>query len=225
MHILLAEDDTRIAEFIKKGLQEAGHHVHVVYDGAMGLKLAMENNFDLLILDGILPLISGMDVCSNIRRFKTEIPIIILTALSTIEDKIKGFNCGADDYLTKPFHFEELLLRIKALGRRGIASPIGSMQYKAEDLVMDCFLKSVTRNNEEIQLTVKEYALLEYLLVNKNRVVSRAQIAEAVWGIGFNRGTNLIDVYVNYLRAKIDKGRKPLIHTVIGMGYILKGLE
>lgn len=222
MIILLVEDDARVSNFIKKGLEEAGHHITVAYDGLMGLKLALENHYDLLILDGILPEINGMELCTKIRQYKTNIPIIMLTALATIEDKLSGFHAGADDYLTKPFHFEELLVRIKAMARRG-QSTQAVIQYTADDLVMDCFTKTVTRGNESITLTAKEYALLEYLLINKNRVMSRIQIAEAVWGIGFNRGTNFIDVYINYLRTKIDKGREtPLIHTSIGMGYILK---
>ncbi|MDR2284186.1 MAG: response regulator transcription factor [Sphingobacterium sp.] len=222
MNILLVEDEIRVAEFIKKGLHEAGHQVQVAYDGATGLKLALEQDFDLLILDGILPHLNGTEICKHVRRLKADVPILMLTALSTIQDKIEGFNCGADDYLTKPFHFDELLARIKALSRRGTYHNT-SIEYHADDLKMDCFSKTVQRNGKAITLTVKEYALLEYLLVNKNRVMSRAQIAEAVWGIGFNRGTNLIDVYVNYLRAKVDKGfNAPLIHTVVGMGYILK---
>jgi len=222
MIILLVEDDARVSNFIKKGLEEAGHHITVAYDGVMGLKLALENHYDLLILDGILPEMNGTELCKKIRQYKTNIPIIMLTALATIDDKLNGFNAGADDYLTKPFHFEELLVRIKAMSRRG-QSTQAVIQYTADDLVMDCFTKTVTRAGKPITLTAKEYALLEYLLINKNRVMSRMQIAEAVWGIGFNRGTNFIDVYINYLRAKIDKGQQTtLIHTAIGMGYILK---
>lgn len=222
MIILLVEDEARVSHFIKKGLEEAGHHITVAYDGMMGLKLALENHYDLLILDGILPLINGQELCKKIRQYKTNIPIIMLTALATIEDKINCFHAGVDDYLTKPFHFEELLVRIKALSRRG-QSTQAVIQYTADDLVMDCFTKSVTRGNQTITLTAKEYSLLEYLLINKNRVMSRIQIAEAIWGIGFNRGTNFIDVYINYLRSKIDKGHpSPLIHTAIGMGYVLK---
>jgi len=222
MIILLVEDDARVSNFIKKGLEEAGHHITVAYDGRMGLKLALENHYDLLIIDGILPELNGMELCKKIRHFKSNIPIIMLTALATIEDKLSGFNAGADDYITKPFHFDELLVRIKALSRRG-QTTLSAIQYSADDLVMDCFTKRVTRAEQPIALTAKEYALLEYLLINKNRVMSRMQIAEAVWGIGFNRGTNFIDVYINYLRTKIDKGHpSPLIHTAIGMGYILK---
>ncbi|MDR0228657.1 MAG: response regulator transcription factor [Flavobacteriaceae bacterium] len=222
MNILLVEDETNVSNFIRKGLEESQHKVTLAYDGAMGLKLALEQEFDLLILDVILPHINGFELCQHIKKYKIETPILMLTALSTINDKVKGFNMGADDYLTKPFHFEELLLRINVLCRRN-KMPALALEYKAKDLVMNSFKKSVTRAEQEITLTQKEYNLLEYFLINKNRVLTRTQIAEAVWGIDFDRGTNLIDVYVNYLRRKIDKDQDtPLIHTVIGMGYILK---
>ncbi|MDR2223858.1 MAG: response regulator transcription factor [Flavobacteriaceae bacterium] len=222
MNILLVEDETNVSNFIRKGLEESQHRVTLAYDGAMGLKLALEQEFDLLILDVILPNMNGFELCQHIKKYKVDTPILMLTALSTINDKVKGFNMGADDYLTKPFHFEELLLRINALCRRN-RMPSLTIEYKAKDLVMNSFKKSVTRAGQEITLTQKEYNLLEYFLVNKNRVLTRTQIAEAVWGIDFDRGTNLIDVYVNYLRRKIDKNQDaPLIHTVIGMGYILK---
>ncbi|MDE5439325.1 response regulator transcription factor [Elizabethkingia meningoseptica] len=222
MNILLIEDEVGVSNFIKKGLEESQYHVILAYEGVMGLQLAKEQDFDLIILDVILPQMNGFEICSEIKRFKPEVPVLMLTALSTIQDKLKGFDQGADDYLTKPFHFEELLARINALSRRN-QTLLPVLNYTADDLVMDCYKKVVKRNGEEITLTVKEYSLLEYLLVNKNRVITRAKIAEAVWGIGFNRGTNLIDVYINYLRTKIDKGySKQLIHTVVGMGYILK---
>ncbi len=222
MNILLVEDETNVSNFIRKGLEESQHNVTLAYDGVMGLKLALEQEFDLLILDVILPNMNGFDLCMQIKKYKSDTPILMLTALSTINDKVKGFNMGADDYLTKPFHFEELLLRIKALNRRN-RMPLLTIEFRAKDLVMNSFKKSVVRGDKEIILTQKEYNLLEYFLVNKNRVLSRTQIAEAVWGIDFDRGTNLIDVYVNYLRRKIDKDNEvALIHTVIGMGYILK---
>ncbi len=222
LNILLVEDEQRVADFIRRGLMESGYQVSLAYDGAMGLKLALEQDYDLIILDIILPHLNGTEVCKEIRRFKADTPIILLTALATIEDKLAGFNTGADDYITKPFHFEELLVRIKALNRRGQMS-MPTLQYTVQDLRMDCYKKQVYRGEQEIILTAKEYALLEYLMVNKNRVMSRFQIAEAVWGIGFNRGTNLIDVYINYLRSKIDKGFEvSLLQTVVGMGYMLK---
>jgi two-component system, OmpR family, copper resistance phosphate regulon response regulator CusR len=222
MNILLIEDEPKVAAFIKKGLTEQLHQVTQAYDGAMGRKLALEEDFDLVILDVILPNINGFDVCKQIRQFKKELPILMLSALGTVSDKINGLEGGADDYLTKPFHFDELLARIKALDRRRSVTMPG-MVYQIADLQMDCFRKTVTRAGNIIMLTVKEFTLLEVLMYNKNRVLSRAYIAESVWGINFNRGTNLIDVYINYLRTKIDKGySKQLIHTVVGMGYMIR---
>jgi len=222
MKILLIEDEPKVAAFIKKGLEEQRHAVTVVYDGNMGCKLALEQEFELIILDIILPYINGLEVCKQIRQFKKEIPILMLTALSTVDDKVQGLENGADDYLTKPFHFEELLARIKALDRRR-AMVLPGTYYKIADLELDCYRKTVTRKGKIILLTAKEFTLLEVLMANKNRVLSRVFIAELVWGISFNRGTNLIDVYINYLRTKVDKGyAKQLIHTVIGMGYIIK---
>jgi len=222
MNILLIEDEPKVAAFIKKGLTEQMHQVTQAYDGAIGRKLALEEDFDLVILDVVLPNINGFDVCKQIRQFKKELPILMLSALGTVGDKINGLEGGADDYLTKPFHFDELLARIKALDRRRSITMPGTV-YQIADLQMDCFRKTVTRAGNIIMLTVKEFTLLEVLMYNKNRVLSRAYIAESVWGINFNRGTNLIDVYINYLRTKIDKGySKQLIHTVVGMGYMIR---
>lgn len=222
MNILLVEDEPKVAEFIKKGLREQQFNVELAYDGLFGEKLALENEYDIIILDVILPTVNGLEVCRRIRKYKTELPILLLTALGTTKDKVSGFDAGADDYLIKPFHFEELLARIKALARRKLLiSP--SVVYKIADLEMDSYKKTVTRSGKEIILTAKEFSLLELLIVNKNRVLSRNHIAEAVWGINYDRGTNLIDVYINYLRGKIDKGfNQQLIHTVISMGYVLK---
>ncbi|WP_259066657.1 response regulator transcription factor [Mucilaginibacter sp. X4EP1] len=222
MKILLIEDEPKVAAFIKKGLEEQFHNVTLVYDGSMGSKLALEQDFELIILDVVLPQINGFEVCRQIRQFKKEVPILMLSALGTVNDKVQGLENGADDYLTKPFHFEELLARIKALDRRRSMVLPGTV-YQVADLQMDCFRKTVTRGGNMITLTVKEFTLLEVLMYNKNRVLSRVYIAESVWGINFNRGTNLIDVYINYLRTKIDKGyTKQLIHTVIGMGYMIR---
>jgi two-component system copper resistance phosphate regulon response regulator CusR len=222
MNILLIEDEPKVAAFIKKGLEEQLHNVTLVYDGSMGCKFALEQDFDLIILDVVLPNMNGFEVCKQIRQFKKEVPILMLSALGTVHDKVQGLENGADDYLTKPFHFEELLARIKALDRRRSMVLPGTI-YQVEDLQMDCYRKTVTRAGKMILLTVKEFTLLEVLMYNKNRVLSRVYIAEAVWGINFNRGTNLIDVYINYLRSKIDKGfDKQLIQTVIGMGYMIK---
>jgi len=222
MKILLIEDEPKVAAFIRKGLEEQRNTVTVAYDGSMGCKLALEQDFELIILDVILPYINGLEVCKQIRKVKKEVPILMLTALSTVDDKVQGLENGADDYLTKPFHFEELLARIKALDRRR-AMVLPGTYYKIGDLELDCYRKTVTRDGKIILLTAKEFTLLEVLMANKNRVLSRVFIAELVWGISFNRGTNLIDVYINYLRTKVDKGySKQLIHTVIGMGYIIK---
>ncbi|WDF55706.1 response regulator [Mucilaginibacter sp. KACC 22063] len=222
MNILLIEDESKVAAFIKKGLEEQLHNVTLAYDGLMGVKLALENDFDLVILDVVLPYTSGFEVCKQIRQFKMELPILMLSALGTVTDKVTGLENGADDYLTKPFHFEELLARINALDRRRNKVLPGTY-FEIEDLRMDCYRKTVTRAGNLIMLTVKEFTLLETLMFNKNRVLSRAYIAEAVWGINFNRGTNLIDVYINYLRTKIDKGYpKQLIHTIVGMGYMIR---
>lgn len=222
MNILLIEDEPNVVTFIKKGLEEQRHVVMVAYDGNMGCKLALEQDFDLILLDIILPYINGFEVCKQIRQFKKEVPILMLTALGTVNDKVQGLEYGADDYLTKPFHFAELLARIKALDRRR-SMVLPGTNYQVDDLEMDCFRKIVTRAGKTIFLTVKEFTLLEVLMVNKNRVLSRSYIAESVWGINFNRGTNLIDVYINYLRTKVDKGfPKQLINTVIGMGYVIR---
>ncbi|HWW38649.1 response regulator transcription factor [Pedobacter sp.] len=222
MNILLIEDEPKVAAFIKKGLEEQLNNVSVAYDGSVGCKMALENDYDLIILDVVLPHINGMEVCKLVRQLKKEVPILMLSALDTVNDKVQGLENGADDYLTKPFHFEELLARIKALNRRKDLVLPGTI-YQVNDLEMDCYKKTVSRKGKIILLSAKEFTLLEVLMANKNRVLSRIYIAEAVWGISFNRGTNLIDVYINYLRSKVDKGyEKQLIHTVIGMGYIIK---
>ncbi len=221
MNILLIEDEPEVAAFIKTGLEEQQHKVTVVYDGLDGTATAIQRDFDLLILDILLPNYSGFKVCRHVRVHKKELPILMLTALGTLSDKVQGFENGADDYLTKPFHFEELTARINALTRRrNIAS--GKI-YKVDDLEVDCNKSTVYRSGKEIPLTTKEFTLLEILIANKNKVLTRSEIAEGVWGINFDRGTNLIDVYINYLRTKIDKDHsKKLIHTVIGRGYVLK---
>lgn len=222
MNILLVEDEPKVADFIRKGLKEQLYNVEVAYDGHFGEKLALENEYDLVILDLILPGINGVELCRRIRRYKADLPILMLTALGSTKDKVAGLEAGADDYLVKPFHFEELLARVKALSRRRLLVFPGIV-HKIADLEVDGYKRIARRGGKEILLTAKEFSLLELLIVNKNRVLSRTYIAETVWGINYDRGTNLIDVYINYLRAKIDKGFSPsLIHTVIGMGYVLK---
>ncbi|HXB11133.1 MAG TPA: response regulator transcription factor [Bacteroidia bacterium] len=221
MNILLIEDEPDVASFIKMGLEEQRHQVSVFHDGKEGAKAAIEKDFDVVILDIILPGYNGLDVCKQVRSHKKDLPILMLTALGTIKDKVQGFENGADDYLTKPFHMEELLVRINAITRRRTVAT--GRTYTAGDLEVDCNKGTVTRGGKEIQLTTKEFTLLEILIANKNKVLSRAEIAGQVWGINFDRGTNLIDVYINYLRAKIDKDYpRKLIQTVIGRGYVLK---
>ena len=222
MNVLLIEDEPKVSGFIKKGLEEQGYTVNQAFNGRSGINTGIEKDFDVIILDVMLPNFNGFEVCKYIRRYKKEVPILMLTAMGTLNDKVEGLESGADDYLTKPFHFEELLARIKALLRRqSAASPVKT--YTVGDLVIDCYKKTVFREGKEILLTAKEFTLLEVLMANKGRVLSRTYIAESVWGINFDRGTNVIDVYINYLRTKIDKGfSKKLIHTVIGMGYVLK---
>jgi len=222
MNILLVEDEPKVADFIKKGLKEQLYNVEVAYDGLFGERLALENEYDLVILDVILPGLSGLDICRHIRKFRIDLPILMLTALGATKDKVSGLEAGADDYLVKPFHFDELLARVKALTRRRMLISPGII-YKIADLEVDSYKKTARRAGKELSLTAKEFSLLELLIVNKNRVLSRTYIAETVWGINYDRGTNLIDVYINYLRSKIDKGfSRALIHTVIGMGYVLK---
>jgi len=222
MKILVIEDEKRVAEFIKKGLEEQGYFVEIAYDGFLGKKMAVEREYDLIILDIILPKIDGIEVCREIRKYSKSIPILMLTALSTTEDKITGLDSGADDYLVKPFQFRELVARIRALLRRQTHVETGQT-YSIADLILNTETRKVTRSNTEIKLTAREFKLLEFFMQNKGKVLSRADIGQAVWEISFDPGTNIIDVYVNYLRSKIDKNYEPkLIHTIIGYGYVLK---
>ncbi|HRE50906.1 MAG TPA: response regulator transcription factor [Flavitalea sp.] len=223
IRILLVEDEKKIADSLKKGLSEHNYHVEVAYDGLMGKKLFDSDRFDLIILDINLPLVNGYDLCKKIRSRNPSVPIVMLTALNAISDKIEGFDAGADDYIVKPFDFKEVLVRIKALLKRTNQNiPVGNI-LKVGDLVMNLDSKEVTRGGNDIFLTAKEFQLLEYLIRNRNRVVSRADIALNVWDIDFDTKTNVIDVYVNFLRKKLDNNfEKKIIHTQVGMGYILK---
>lgn len=223
MHVLLIEDEPKIAGFIQKGLEENGYELTLAYDGKSGLSMAIQNDYDVIILDVMLPFINGLDVCSRLRREGIDTPILMLTALGTIDDKVHGLQQGADDYLVKPFRLKELTARIQALTRRQYHSIKKNNTLQVADLVLDRNRKSAIRDNKEITLTAKEYALLEMFMQNCNRVLSRIDIAEHVWGYGFDSSSSVISVYVNYLRNKIDNGFSPkLIHTVIGMGYIMK---
>ena len=220
MRILVIEDEKKIASFIKRGLKEEGHMIDVAYDGEEGYRMCGENDYDLILLDLMLPKRDGISLCRQLRDDGVTTPVLMLTAKDSVQDKVTGLDSGADDYLTKPFAFEELLARIRALMRK--RSPLAT-KLQAGDLVLDLISHRVTRADREIVLTMREYALLEYLMRNAGTVVTRTMITEHVWDIDFDTSTNVIDVYINYLRNKIDCGQqKKLIHTVRGRGYILK---
>jgi two-component system copper resistance phosphate regulon response regulator CusR len=222
--ILLVEDEKKIAEILQKGLSEQHYDVDIAYDGLIGKKLFDANAYDLAILDINLPLMNGYELARHIRSHNEQILVIMLTAMNATEDKIEGFEAGADDYIVKPFDFQELLVRIRALLKRlHQQPPPGSSILKVGDLVMNLDSKEVTREGKPIPLTAKEFQLLEYLIRNKNKVVSRIDIAMNVWDIDFDTKTNVIDVYVNFLRKKIEKDfSSKLIYTQVGMGYVLK---
>lgn len=219
--IILVEDEINIASFIERGLREFGHEVSVVYDGNAGWELLQNESFDLLILDIIMPGMNGLELCRMYRqRFGYHSPVVMLTALGTTDDIVKGLDAGADDYLVKPFSFQELEARIKALIRRSKEVPV--QQLVCGDLILDCTLRRARRGNMDIDLTVKEYRLLEYFLLHQRAVLSRLTLLRDVWDKNFDTNTNVVDVYVNYLRAKIDKGfEDKLIHTVVGVGYMM----
>lgn len=221
-HIFLIEDEQKVAAFICKGLEEHGYTVKTVADGISAQNTLQHESFDMLIMDVMLPDTNGIELCRNIRLKDSNTPILMLTALNQVHDKVSGLKAGADDYLVKPFHFSELLARIEALMRRNKANE-GSHSLVFEDLKLDTWSKTAERDGKQITLTAKEYTLLELFMRHPNKILSREYIAEQVWEIGFDTGTNFIDVYVNYLRKKVEKDFKTkLIHTVIGMGYILK---
>jgi two-component system, OmpR family, copper resistance phosphate regulon response regulator CusR len=221
MKILLVEDDPKISSFVKIGLESNNCLVDTAYDSAMGEKLALSKKYDVIILDVIIPGISGFDLCKKIRNNGNLTPIIMLTSLDSVEDKLTGFDCGADDYVVKPFSFQELFARIKALIRRNRESIVNPV-LKVLDLELDSIAKKVKRNGKEINLTATEYKILELLMSNKGKVFDRIHIAEKIWGLSFNSGTNVIDVHINSLRNKIDKDfTQKLIHTKKGFGYVL----
>ncbi len=222
--ILLVEDEKNVASFVKKGLEEEDFSVTVADDGAAGWNLAKSERYDLVILDRMLPGMDGMEICNRIReKYRYDLPVIMLTALGSTDDVIAGLNEGANDYITKPFHLRELIARVRALFRRNEAGENNRLLYRLADLELNDDTKSVTRAGEPITLTSKEYHLLLYFLKNVRRVLSREQIFENVWNMEFDQETNTVDVYINYLRNKIDKKYAPkLIHTVIGMGYVMK---
>jgi len=222
MKILIIEDEPKVASFIKRGLEESDYFADVALDGADGIQKALKDEYELIILDLNLPKMNGYEVCKSIREKKT-VPILMLTALGTLENKVMGLEVGADDYLLKPFEFKELLARIKALSRRSKIYNQEKNIFKLANLEVDLVSKTVIRDSIKIELTAKEFNLLEFFIKNQGKVLSRAEIAEKVWNLSFDTGTNIIDVYVNYLRRKIDKDFSPkLIHTLVGMGYVMK---
>lgn len=223
MRVLVVEDEPKLAEFVKKGLEENACNVDIAYDGQIGKNMALSNPYDVLVLDVNLPKINGFDLAQQLRQEQLSTPILMLTAMGSINDKLVGFGAGADDYLVKPFEFRELLVRLRALQRRSNDMMPQQNILKVADLELDLNEKVARRGQHNIDLTAREFALLEYLMRNRGRVVSRVDIAEKVWDIHFDTGTNTIDVYINFLRKKIDKDfTTKLIHTVVGMGYILK---
>jgi heavy metal response regulator len=220
MRILVIEDEKKVASFIKKGLEEEHYAVDTAYDGETGLYMADVNEYDLIVLDLMIPKIDGLEVLKRIRSNKNNVPILVLTAKDTVEDIVKGLDSGCDDYLTKPFNFVVFLARIRALLRREKIEK--EPLLKIADLTLSPVTHKVTRRGKEIELTSKEYALLEYFMRNPDKVLTRTMISEHVWDYHFDSLTNVIDVYVNYLRRKIDKDFEPkLIHTIRGVGYIL----
>lgn len=222
-HLLVVEDEAKVALFIQKGLETQSLSVTVAADGREGKRLIGAERFDLVILDVNLPVISGLELAQYIRTRNAYLPILMLTAHDSTTDKLLGFEAGADDYLAKPFDFLELIARVRALLRRSVPPQERETVLQLADLELDLRQKVARRSGRTIELTAREFALLDYLLRNQGRVVSRVDIAEQVWDTGFDTGTNVIDVYVNYLRNKIDKGSPvKLIHTVVGFGYVLK---
>lgn len=222
MRILVVEDQAKMSAFLKKGLTEVGYAVDIAESGTAAEALVSESEYDLIILDVMLPDQNGIDTARHIRRDGYQGPILMLTALSTTKDKVNGLDAGADDYLTKPYSFDELLARVRALFRRKSSTGSNS-SLRFSDLELDLIGRKVTRQGQEISLTAKEFSLLEYLMRNPERPLGRVQIAEHVWDIHFDSESNVIDVYINLLRKKVDApfGKK-LIHTVVGVGYVLK---
>ena len=225
MKILLVEDEAALAGMLSKGLKEAGYEVSVAPDGLIGHDMAIKNSFDVLILDIMLPGINGMQLCKQLRQQQIDTPILMLTALGTTENIVAGLDSGADDYLVKPFQFAELEARLRTLARRKSSGnnngPTDILQIG--QLTLNTSTRTAKLNGEQVNLTATEYRLLEFMLQNRGRVLSRMELLENVWGIDFNMSTNVVDVYVNYLRKKIDTNpAQKLIHTMIGMGYILK---
>ena len=226
MRILIIEDEVKTVQSIKQGLEEHQWDVDVAYDGTMGFQLATRSTYALIITDIILPGMNGLALCQKLREANVSTPILMLTALGTTEDKIVGLDAGADDYLIKPFEFRELMARVRALTRRNNSVNQSANLLKIADLELNPDTKQVVRAGKEISLTAKEFQLLEYFLRHQGRVISKVELAEKLWDLTFDTGTNVIEVYINFLRKKIDKDFDPkLLHTQIGMGYVVKVLS
>jgi two-component system copper resistance phosphate regulon response regulator CusR len=223
MKILLVEDEPKLASFIKKGFEEEGYELTIAYDGQIGKQMILNNYYDIAILDVNLPGINGFELCKIIREENNKLPVIFLTALDSLNNKVEGFESGADDYLVKPFEFKELLLRVRSIVGRYTQSLKTHKVLRVGDLELNLESKQVSRSGKRIDLSNKEYSLLEYMIINKEKIISRVDISERVWDLNFDTNTNVIDVYINYLRKKIDKDYPvKLIHTVVGMGYVLR---
>lgn len=225
MKILVVEDEMKFATLIKSGLEQHGHMVELAYDGFLAENFVAQHDYDVILLDVVIPLVNGIDLCAKIKQRKPEIPVLMLTALGTTMDKGRGFDAGADDYLVKPFDFEELLMRIKALTKRkSLAQHADSKSTMliVGDLKLDLYRKTAERKGKKISLTAKEFELLEFFMRNRGRVLSKAELAEHVWDITFDTGTNIVEVYINLLRRKIDRDfEEKLLHTRVGLGYVL----
>jgi DNA-binding response OmpR family regulator len=220
MRVLIVEDEKKVASFLSQALEEAGFLTDVALDGAEGLSMSQTNEYDLILLDHLLPHMTGRELCNEIRAQHKQMPILMVTASDSVPDRVAGLDAGADDYLIKPFSLDELLARVRALLRR--RATVESVKLQVEDLILDQETRHAIRGSVTYELTAREYELLDYLMRNARRPVTRAQIAEHVWGFDFDAGTNVIDVYINYLRNKIDKGSEhKLIHTVRQIGYQL----
>jgi heavy metal response regulator len=221
MRILVIEDEQKVAAFIKRGLKEEGYAVDVAFDGEQGYSLTAANEYDLVVLDVMIPKMDGLTLCHKLRQEGFTAPVLMLTAKDAVRDKVKGLDAGASDYLTKPFAFAEFLARIRALLRRGESRQSASLQVA--DLILDPAKRHVSRAGKKIELTAKEFALLEYLMRNAGSIVTRTMIAEHVWDLNFETFTNVIDVYINHVRRKIDRGfSRKLVHTIRGRGYVLQ---
>lgn len=221
MYVLVVEDERRLAQVIRRVLEEEGHTVDVAYDGEEGLAMAIEGSHDVIVLDVLLPGLNGIEVCQSLRHHRVDTPVLLLTALDSVHDRVRGLDAGADDYLSKPFAFQELLARLRALGRRRVQAREPS-RLEVADLALDLSRRRAERAGKPLELSPKEFVLLEFLMRNAGRVVTRTQILDHLWGYDYSPDSNLVDVYVSYLRRKVDRGHhRKLIRTVRGMGYAL----